>query len=113
MPKQEIFFTERNGNTLVEVLKSYDTVFAREAFEEMDEDSLSFLGKSLDLPTDGVAEEVGPEGLWEEVQEGARETWNTFSYFVVNKAVDGRSRNLFVSSDWPTAEAFAKHALAS
>lgn len=47
MPGQTTFFDEIIGGTRVEVLKSYDEAFAREAFEQMDEDALAFLVRSL------------------------------------------------------------------
>lgn len=51
------------------------------------------------------------DALWDEVQEGAREDWNTLSYFVVTEQVGGKTSALFVSADWPSAEAFAKEQL--
>jgi hypothetical protein len=50
------------------------------------------------------------EALWQEVQDGAREEWNTFSYFSEDAA--GRFQPLLVSADWPSAEAFAKQHMA-
>lgn len=36
------------------------------------------------------------------------EEWNAFSYSVVTQSRPGGITPLFVSSDWPTAEAFAQ-----
>ena len=44
---------------------------------------------------------------------GAREDWNSFSYFVVQEKGEHSLRYLFVSSDWPSAELYAKRELAS
>ena len=46
--------------------------------------------------------------IWQEVEEGSREDWNAFSYFVVTESSTHRTAPVFVCSDWPTAEAFAK-----
>ncbi len=39
MPKQEIFFEQQSGARTIEVLKSYDQSYAREAFKNMDEEA--------------------------------------------------------------------------
>jgi hypothetical protein len=114
MSGQTTFFEEIIGGTRIEVLKSYDEALAREAFERMDEDALAFLARSLSA---GDSDEVtGPnsgdpdytEVIWEELKDGAREDWNSFSYFIVAEESAGHTSPLFVSADWPTAEAFAK-----
>jgi hypothetical protein len=46
--------------------------------------------------------------LWEEMLEAAREDGNTLSFFVVIQTQNGRSQDLYISPDWPSAEAFAK-----
>jgi len=76
--------------------------------------ALVFLASSLKLeskyePTDipAVNQDEYTEMLWEELQDGAREDWNAFSYFVVLETqASGRPIPVFVSTDWPTAEAF-------
>ena len=112
MPRQEVFLAGIANDKIVRVLKSYDQAFAKEAFSLMEEPALRFLASSLDLeepvPTDASFSEGDIEGLWEEVEDGARESWDTFSYFVVEKEIDGASSPSFVSADWPTAEAFIK-----
>jgi hypothetical protein len=108
MPQQETFFEQEVGSKRFQVLKSYDASFAREAFERMDEDALRFLSRSLDVQ--GLSEDDPDfaDALWVEVEGGAREDWNTFSYFVVIEQEGSGSTPLFVSADWPSAEAFAK-----
>ena len=114
MPQQETFFDkERNGRS-VQVIKSYDAGFAKEAFRAMDDSALDFLGKSFNLEAkyeaSGLPLTSDPDYadfLWDEMEEEAREDWKTFSYFVV---LSDRSP-LFVSPDWPTAEAFAQNTL--
>lgn len=110
MPKQETYFEKVADGRLVTVIKSYDPAFAREAFEAMGDDALAFLETSLS--SDGkIDEDVAvqpdeagyPEMLWEGVLDGAREDWNTFSYFIVLTS----DAPAYVSSDWPSAEAYA------
>ena len=94
------------------MLKTYDRAFAQDAFEHMDGDALRFLHKALELPAeDGWAEKVEPrnqeflELLWDGIEDGGREDWNTFSYFVVVQKTDAGSSPVYVSPDWPSAEA--------
>ena len=47
MPTQETFFTQRVGNRKVEVVKTFDQSFAREAFGSMDDAALRHLWKAL------------------------------------------------------------------
>jgi len=121
MPAQELFFEQTTGTRHIEVLKTYDQQFAREAFDNMDEEAQTHLWNSL-KPEDiydpeGLPTVAEPEDrsafLWDELVDQAREDWRTFSYFVVNEAKDGRTESLYVSPDWPSAEAFAKTRIAS
>ena len=113
MPHQETFLQREVNGHQIRVVKSYDVAFAREAFEQMDPNALAFLRHSLHsdaeyedaelpLPSDP---EFG-DAIWDEIEASAREDWNTFSYFVVLSATNGVSRPLYVSPDWPSAEAF-------
>jgi len=114
MPKQETYLEQQVGLRTIVVLKTYDAAFAHEAFERVPENALRFLLKSLGTPEDlEVGAEIDTDALWEEVQDGAREDWNTFSYFVVREDVGSHSVSLYVSSDWPSAEAFAKQHIAN
>jgi hypothetical protein len=108
MPQQETFFEEQVQGKLVVVLKSYDKAFAREAFEQMKPDALQFLGKALGMEESAADTTEDMESIWSEVEDGARESWNSFSYFVVSEKGTGLAIPLFVSSDWPSAEAYAK-----
>ncbi len=111
MPQQETYYEQTSGGRTIAVVKSYDRDFAREAFDEMDSSALAFLRTSMSVEaSDHVAssEMESSDALWEEIEEGSREDWNSFSYFIVTETLTGASRSLFVSADWPTAEAFAK-----
>jgi hypothetical protein len=116
MLAQELFFEQTTAGHRIQVLKTYDERFAREAFDSMDEDGQTYLWHSLKpekiydpagLPT---AEEPLDRTafLWDELVEQAREDWKTFSFFIVNEIKDLHSEALYVSPDWPSAEAFAK-----
>ena len=119
MPQQEIFFERTSENGSITVLKTYDEQFAREAFNSMDEEAQTHLWSSLKpediydptgLPTTDEPEDRAAF-LWDEITEQAREDWKTFSFFIVNEKKNGHSQNLYVSPDWPSAEAFAKFRL--
>jgi hypothetical protein len=115
MPQQEMLFEQVAGDRRVEVLKTYDRSYAREAFGDMDEAAQAFLWNSLGIneaydAADVPSREDAGSGdfLWEELLEAAREDGNLLSFFVVSEANGPRSRSLDVSPDWPSAEAFAK-----
>jgi hypothetical protein len=123
MPKQESFFAESNGKLTVEVLKSYDSSYAQEVFRNMDDVALDRLWKILGpekiydptgLPKLGDPSDVNGEAeafLWDELQEQAREDGNLLSFFIVNRIEGVRTESIYVSPDWPSAEAFAKEQL--
>jgi hypothetical protein len=125
MPKQEIFFEQQDGDHRVEVLKSYDRGYAREAFNGMNEEARQRLWETLKpeeiynsagLPSLNDPDDVNGDAeafLWDELEEQAREDGSVLSFFVVNESVDGRSESLYVSPDWPSAEAFAKERLSA
>jgi hypothetical protein len=125
MPKQEIFFEQQSGELKIEVLKSYDQAYAREAFSNMDEEAQQQLWDVLKpeeiydpagLPRLNDANDVNGEAsafLWDELLEQAREDGNLLSFFVVNEIAAGRTESLYVSPDWPSAETYAKNRLAS
>lgn len=46
--------------------------------------------------------------LWEALLDDAREDGNLLSFFVVMSSVGGASTGIYVSPDWPSAEAAAK-----
>jgi hypothetical protein len=120
MPAQETFFEQEAAGRRVEVLKTHDQTYAREVFSSMDEEAQRRLWAVLrpeeiydpgGLPTLGDPTDVNGEAeafLWDELLEQAREDGTLLSFFVVNESAGGRSESLYVSPDWPSAEAFAK-----
>lgn len=115
MPQQQMFFEQQSGDSRIEVLKTYDISYAREAFEQMDETAHSMLWTSLGIDQAYDSEDVPlgkhPERddfLWEELLDVAREDGNLLSFFVVNQIKGMNSESLYVSPDWPSAKAFAK-----
>jgi hypothetical protein len=112
MPRQEVFLEKQIGDRRIEVIKTYDCNFARDAFEGMDEGAHAHLWQSLGIDESYDAEDLPTPSnrsdfLWEEASEAAREDGNLLSYFVVTEVVGGRPANLYVSPDWPGAEVFA------
>lgn len=107
MPRESVFFDERTDAKRVRVLKVYDAAYARACFDEMGEDALAFLSKSLDLGSKYELAETGLELAWEDVAEEAREDGNQLSFFVVLEEKDNHSQPIYVSPDWPSAERFA------
>lgn len=121
MPRQELFFEHAAGDRRVEVLKSYDQSYAQEVFQAMDDLALQQLWASLkpeevydpaNLPSLGGADGEGEAFLWDELLEQAREDGQQFSFFIVSETVGRTNHSLFVSPDWPTAEAYAKGRIA-
>jgi hypothetical protein len=123
MPQQEVFFEQDMGNRRIQVLKTYDPVYAREVFDEMDETAHALLWKSLDIEQNyDVADLPAPtdpdhaDFLWDELMDSAREdvrqSPNLRSFFVVNELRGPGPHSLYVSADWPSAESFAKNLLA-
>jgi hypothetical protein len=111
MPQQSVIFDERTDAKRVRVLKVYDAAYARSCFDEMNEDALAFLGKSLDLASEYDLPESHLALQWEDVEGEAREDGNLFSFFVVLEESASVSHPVFVSPDWPTAEEFARMSL--
>jgi hypothetical protein len=118
MPVQEIFLEQLAGDDRVQVLKTYDQTLAKEAFDLMDPPALAFLGKSLgikesyepnDIPND--ASDFG-DFLWVELLDSSREEGQIRSFFVVRRSSPRGESLLYVSGDWPSAEAFARGLLA-
>lgn len=115
MPRQETFLSVKKRDETIEVLKTYDQHFAKEAFRNMDDSALAHLASSLNLesiyepskipkPTDEGYEDF----IWDVMLDEAREDWNSFSYFIVTKSRGRQTEEHFVSGDWPTAEAYVK-----
>jgi hypothetical protein len=87
MPPQDKFYEKRSGDQRIEVLKTYDRTYAREAFGCMDETAQRFLWESLaidevyeasDIP--GIEDPNRVDFLWEELLEAAREDGNRLSF---------------------------------
>jgi len=125
MPRQEIFFEESKGSLRIEVLKSYDQGYAREAFGNMDDEAQQALWHALKpeetydpagLPSLSDPSDVTGEAeafMWDELLEQAREDGHLLSFFIVNEIAGSRTESLYVSTDWPSAEKFAKERLAA
>ncbi|WP_263349981.1 hypothetical protein [Acidicapsa acidisoli] len=124
MPRQEIFFEQRSGDRRVEVLKTYDRSYAREVFSGIDTGAREALAAALELEKNYEPADIpDPDGsdyddfLWDELLEAAREDVrndpNLYSFFVVSEAKSAQSQDLYISPDWPSAEAFAKNRIAS
>ena len=107
----------------VEVLKTYDRSYAREVFGSIGDDARKALEAALDIGANYEPADIpDPNGseyddfLWEELLEAAREDVrqdpNLYSFFVVSETRAGKTADLYVSPDWPSAEAFAKKLLA-
>ena len=124
MPKQEVFFEQREGNRRVDVLKTYDRSYAREVFNSTGEEARKALAEALQIHTnyepadipDSDGSDYG-DFLWEEMCEAAREDVrqdpNLYSFFVVTETRAGKAEDLYIAPDWPSAEAFAKNRFAA
>ena len=124
MPQQEVFFEQTTGDRRIQVLKTYDPGYAREVFDEMDDDAQTILWNSLEIektydPAD-LPSTTGPDRadfLWDELMDSAREDVrmnpNLRSFFIVNEIRSAAPHSLYVSADWPSAERFAKNLLAN
>jgi hypothetical protein len=119
MPQQEVFFEERVGDRLIVVLKTYDPSYAREVFDNVDDSAMRSLAAALEIEKnyepDDIPASDGPEYedfLWEELSEAsledARQYPRLFSFFVVTETRAGKAEDIYISADWPSAEAFAK-----
>lgn len=119
MPQQEVFFEQKVGDRRIEVLKTYDRSYAREVFNNIGEEAREALAEALDLRKNYAPEDIPDTNgmdyddfLWEEVCEAAREDVRNdpslYSFFVVSEASVAKSEDLYVSPDWPSAEAYAR-----
>ena len=123
MPKQETFFELSAGNRRVEVIKTYDCSYALEVFQNMGKDAIRALAAALEISSNyDPADIPDPNGLeyedflWNELREAGIEDVrldpNLRSFFVVSQNANGKNEDLYVSADWPSAEAFAKELIA-
>lgn len=117
MPQQETFLEMKVGQRTVSVLKTYDRLFAREQFDQLDLPTLNGLVATLRLDENYESSHIPNESntdfrdfVWEEITEAAREDGNILSFFLALEGLNG-TRNekcLCVAPDWPTAERFAR-----
>ncbi len=122
MPRQESFLRESINGVEVEVLKTYDRAYARQVFDSIDEEATNALATALDVegnyePGD-IPDRNGSDYedfLWQELCEAAREDVrqdrNLYSFFIVSETQAGKTEDLYISPDWPSAEAFAQERL--
>jgi hypothetical protein len=112
MPSQELYLEKKAGLDVFQVLKTYDTAFAKETFAGMDESAVEHLSKSLSISEEFAPEEMPTSPtdiadlIWEEMYDSAREQGQTRSYFVVRRSSESSDHFLYVSGDWPSAEAY-------
>jgi len=122
MPRQEKFLSETANDVVIEVLKTYDRSYAREVFRRMSNDAELALAEALQIGANYVQADIPEPGgsdyedfLWDEMCDAAREDMrqdpNLYSFFVVSESKAGRTEELYVSPDWPSAEEFAKKRL--
>ena len=123
MPRQETFFDQTAGKGRVEVIKTYDPGYAHEVFRSMEDDAIGILAAALDIDSNYEPDDIpDPNGsdyeefVWNELLEAALEDVrldpNLRSFFIVSQNTNGKVEDLYVSADWPSAEAFAKGLIA-
>lgn len=123
MPAQETFLSEIANGITVEVLKTYDRSYAREVFSSVDDSAMKSLADALEIEKNYDPEDIpSPDGqdyedfLWEELSEASlediRQSPRLCSFFVVTESSAGKAKEIYISADWPSAEAFAKRHLA-
>jgi hypothetical protein len=117
VPRQELFLEQNVGDKQIKVIKTYDRSYAHEVFRSMDDQATSALAAALDIsenyePAD-IPDQNGSEYedfLWEELCTAAREDVrldpDLYSFFVVTETVAGKTEDLFIAPDWPSAEEF-------
>ena len=119
MPQQEVFFEQKAGDRLIAVLKTYDRSYAREVFGNVDDEAKRSLAAALEIAENHDPEDIpDPNGqdyedfLWEELSEASledvRQSPRLYSFFVVTETKAGKAEDIYISGDWPSAEAFAK-----
>jgi len=122
MPRQETFLKESAGPVTVEIIKTYDHDYAREVFNGMGQDAKEALAQALELSKKFELEDIPntngigyDDFLWEELSEDSledvREYPRRYSFFVVSVSENGKSQDRYVSTDWPSAEMYAKSVL--
>ena len=123
MPRQESFLIEEANGLVIEVLKTYDRLYAREVFGNVDDEAMRSIAAALEIEKNYAPENIpDPTGqdyedfLWEELNEASledvRQSPRVCSFFVVTETKAGKSEEVYVSADWPSAQEFAKRRLA-
>jgi len=123
MPRQESFLIEEANGLVIEVLKTYDRLYAREVFGNVDDEAMRSIAAALEIEKNYAPENIpDPTGqdyedfLWEELNEASledvRQSPRVYSFFVVTETKAGKSEEVYVSADWPSAQEFAKRRLA-
>lgn len=124
MPKQEMFLSESAGGVAVEVLKTYDRSYAREVFNAVGDDARKALAAALDIEKNYEPDAIpDPDGsdyedfLWQELLDAAvedvRQSPTLSSFFVVTETREGKTADIYISADWPSAETFARGRIAA
>ena len=119
MPQQEVFFEQQAGERRVQVLKTYDRSYAREVFKGIGDDARGALAAALEMEKNYEPADIPNHNgsdyddfLWDELLETAREDVrndpNLYSFFVVSEATLAQPQDVYISPDWPSAEAYAK-----
>ena len=116
MPTQETFLEKQLSDGRALVIKTYDANLAHDAFQHLDETALAQVADALrleelfessDIPEPSSHDYA--EFIWETLSDEAREDGNLKSFFILYREVQGQPRQpLFVSADWPSAEAFSQ-----
>ena len=116
MRVQETFLERPSGKGRILVIKTYDENLAREAFEDLDESAVAQVAAALRLEEQFEAQDIPSPAsadfhgfVWETLADEAREEGQIKSFFVVYRELEGSpSKSLYVSPDWPSAEAFTQ-----
>lgn len=114
-----MFFEQHAGDRLIAVVKTYDPSYAREVYSKVDDEAKQCLTAALEIEENYDQEDIpDPNGqdydgfLWEALseasQEDVRQSPRLNSFFVVTETKAGGAEDIYVSADWPSAEAFAK-----
>jgi hypothetical protein len=116
MRVQETFLEKTAERGRILVIKTYDEKLAREAFEDLDEYAVAQVAAALHLDEQFEAQDIPSPAsadfhglVWEALADEAREEGQIKSFFVVYRELEGSpSKSLYVSPDWPSAEAFTQ-----
>jgi hypothetical protein len=116
MALQETFLEKQLSDGRALVIKTYDAHLAHDAFQHIGEDALVYVANALRLgelfEASDIPETSSPDYtdfVWETLSDEAREDGNLKSFFILYREVQGQPLEpLYVSADWPSAEAFSQ-----